>query len=208
MVATIDGSQTVFADLPPANVLTGPVELDLTKFVSGGKHHIELRGPVGSQWSSVQLIADYYIPWAQPRSDSATWRDSSSNEALKLSVHFDKPMGTVGDKVQCSVEAERIGFRGYGMLLAEIGLPPGAEVDRSSIDRLVAQSEVGIEQYDVLPDKVIFYLWPHAGGSRFAFDFKLRYGVKALNSSSVLYDYYNPDELITIAPLSFTALEK
>jgi len=208
MVATIDGSQTVFADLPPANVLTGPVELDLTKFVSGGKHHIELRGPVGSQWSSVQLIADYYIPWAQPRSDSATWHDSSSNEALKLSVHFDKPMGTVGDKVQCSVEAERIGFRGYGMLLAEIGLPPGAEVDRSSIDRLVAQSEVGIEQYDVLPDKVIFYLWPHAGGSRFAFDFKLRYGVKALNSSSVLYDYYNPDELITIAPLSFTALEK
>jgi hypothetical protein len=208
MIVTIDGGQTVSADLPPANMLSGPVELDLTKFVPAGKHHIEFRSPAGSQRSSVQLIADYYVPWVQPRSDSATWHDASSNEALKLSVHFDKPVGIVGDDVRCSIEAERIGFRGYGMLLAEIGLPPGAEVDRSSIDRLVAQSQGGIEQYDVLPDRVIFYLWPHAGGSQFAFDFKLRYGVKALNTSSVLYDYYNPDEQITVAPMTFTVGEK
>jgi hypothetical protein len=51
-----------------------------------------------------------------------------------------------------AVDAERIGFRGYGMLLAEIGLPPGAAVDRSSLERAMKASGGDINQYDVLPD--------------------------------------------------------
>lgn len=39
------------------------------------------------------------------------------------------------DVVTCTVQAERIGFKGYGMMLAEIGLPPGADVDRAAIRR-------------------------------------------------------------------------
>jgi len=35
----------------------------------------------------------------------------------------------VGEEITCRVKAERVGFRGDGMLLAEIGLPPGADVD-------------------------------------------------------------------------------
>jgi hypothetical protein len=109
--------------------------------------------------------------------------------ALQLSVHFDKQSANVGEIVQCSVDAERIGFRGYGMLLAEIGLPPGAEVDRSSLERAMKASGWDINEYDVLPDKLIVYLWPHAGGTKFSFTFKPRYGLKALSAPSILYDY-------------------
>jgi hypothetical protein len=106
--------------------------------------------------------------------------------------------------VQCNVDAERIGFRGYGMLLAEIGLPPGADVDRSSLERAMEASGWDINQYDVLPDRLIVYLWPHAGGTKFSFTFKPRFGLKALTAASVLYDYYNPEAHAVVEPAQFT----
>ena len=48
-------------------------------------------------------------------------------EALRLSVKYDKTNASVGEAITCTVKAERVDFRGYGMMLAEIGLPPGAE---------------------------------------------------------------------------------
>jgi len=45
------------------------------------------------------------------------------------------------------------------MLLAEIGLPPGAEIDRGSLEQAMKAS-VWINEYDVLPDRLIVYLWP------------------------------------------------
>jgi hypothetical protein len=43
---------------------------------------------------------------------------------LQLSVNFDKTQAKVGEEITCQVHAERIGHRGYGMMLAKIGLPP------------------------------------------------------------------------------------
>ncbi len=191
-------------DLPPGNVLSGPVEVDLSKFVSPGKHRIEIRRPTGSPRASVQMLADYYVPWTQASAKSNLDQDAKVSDALQLSVHFDKQSANVGEIVQCSVDAERIGFHGYGMLLAEIGLPPGAEVDRSSLERTMEASGWDINEYDVLPDKLIVYLWPHAGGTKFSFTFKPRFGMKALSAPSVLYDYYNPEAHATVAPTRFT----
>jgi len=70
-------------------------------------------------------------------------------------VQFDKQTASVGENIECSVDAERIGFRGYGMLLAEVGLPPGADVDRSSLEQAVKNSGWEIQSYDVLPDRVV-----------------------------------------------------
>ena len=61
----------------------------------------------------------------------------------------------------------------------------------------------GINQYDILPDRVVLYLWPPAGGVKFAFTFKFRYGLKALTAPSVLYDYYNPLARAEVEPTQF-----
>jgi hypothetical protein len=126
------------------------------------------------------------------------------SDALRLTVHFDKQSASVDENVQCNVDAERIGFRGYGMLLAEIGLPPGADVDRSSLERAMKASGWDINQYDVLPDRLIVYLWPHAGGTKFSFTFKPRFGLMALPAPSILYDYYNPEAHAVVEPSQFT----
>jgi hypothetical protein len=102
------------------------------------------------------------------------------------------------------VEAERIGFAGYGMMIAEIGMPPGAEVDRESLEKA---KDSGVDGYEVQPDRVVFYLWPSAGGSKFQFTFRTRYGMNAMSAPSVLYDYYNPDAKAVVVPTRFTILQ-
>ena len=65
---------------------------------------------------------------------------SGDVESLRYSVKFDHAATPVGDLIQCAVHAERVGLRGYGMMLAEVGLPPGTEVDRASLDSAVSAS--------------------------------------------------------------------
>ncbi len=116
---------------------------------------------------------------------------------------YDKLEAKVGEEITCNVIAERIGqgnTRSFGMMLAEIGLPPGADVDRESLERAARELGYAFNHYDVLPDRVIVYLWPRAGGVNFSFKFKPRYGIKAQTAPSALYDYYNPEARAAIAP--------
>jgi hypothetical protein len=64
-----------------------------------------------------------------------------------LNVHYGETAPKVDEPVRCEVQVERIGFVGYGMMVAEIGLPPGSEVDRQSLQ------DSG-QQYEVRPDRV------------------------------------------------------
>ena len=65
-------------------------------------------------------------------------------------------------------------------------------------------SAQGVSNYEIQPDKVVFYLWPAAGGSRFGFNFRMRYRVEAMSAPSLVYDYYNPEANATVAPVLFT----
>jgi hypothetical protein len=126
-----------------------------------------------------------------------------ASRSSRLRVHYDKTEAAIGEEIRVNVEAERMGFRGYGMMLAEIGLPPGADVDRASLDEAMTKSDWQLQQYDVLPDRLIVYLWPQAGGTRFDFRFRARFGLDAKTSASVLHDYYNPEARVVLAPARF-----
>src|SRR6185436_11158082 len=97
---------------------------------------------------------------------------------------------------------------GYGMLLAEIGLPPGAEVDRASLEAAMKGSDWSFSQYDILPDRVVVYLWPRAGGIDFDFKFRPRFALTAKAAPATVYDYYNPDARVVVAPATFVVSSK
>ena len=90
------------------------------------------------------------------------------------------------------------------MMLAEVGLPPGADVDHASLDSAVADSGWDLQSYEVQPDRVVFYLWPRAGGTTFSFSLKARFPMTAQSSESILYDYYNPEARASVPPARFT----
>lgn len=198
----VDGQQAASIDLPRPGELTGPLLADLGKFLTPGSHEIAFRKP-GTSQVSAQLVVTYYQVWPAGASSEDTHQEPNSSEALHLNVQFDKKSARVGEEIVCSVNAERVGFRGYGMMLAEIGLPPGADVDRASLDRAMMDSGWELSRYDVLPDRIVVYLWPRAGGTKFSFSIKARFGLKARSVRSVLYDYYNPDAYTVVPPADF-----
>jgi len=122
---------------------------------------------------------------------------------LSVYTSFDKLSANIGDEITCRVKAERVGFRVYGMLLAEIGLPPGSNVDKASLEATMRGSTWSINQYDVLPDRVVVYLWPRAGDAEFSFKFRPRLSMAAKAAASSIYDYYNPDARAVVAPGRF-----
>ena len=174
-----------------------PMTVDISQFLTVGKNKIEIRRPKGFPLASVQAVANYYVPWSV-----SPVVNSRSKSDLRLQVKFDKTDAKINDEITCRVEATRVGFQGYGMMLAEIGIPPGAEVDRSSLE--TALTDWAINRYDVLPDRVVVYLWPRSGGVSFNFKFRPRFGLKAKTAASTLYDYYNPEAAVVLAPSVFT----
>ena len=113
--------------------------------------------------AQAQLVTSFYVPWARARRRRRPTAARSARAALHLSVGYDRTSAGVSEEVTCSVEAERRGDVGRGMLLAEVGLPPGADVDRASLDRAMEESGWTLNRYDVLPDRLVVYLWPHTG---------------------------------------------
>jgi hypothetical protein len=185
-----------------ASRLMSPITVDISRFVHTGKNTIRIKRAEGSPFASVQALASFYEPWP-----GASGNTETRTNDLRLQAKCDKTEGRVGDEFTCHVEAERIASRGYGMMLAEIGVPPGADVDRSSLETAMKGSGWVINQYDVLPDRVVVYLWPYAGGAKFDFKFRARFGLNAKSAASVLYDYYNPEARAVVPPVTFKVRE-
>jgi hypothetical protein len=187
-----------------ARQLVNPITVDISKFLRTGKNAIRIKRAEGSPYASVQALASFYGPWPEVK-PGGNFETRSSD--LRLQTKCDKTEGKVGDEITCHVEAERVAFRGYGMILAEIGIPPGADVDRSSLEAAMGSSGWAINQYDVLPDRLVVYLWPEGGGTKFDFKFRPRFGLNAKSAASVLYDYYNPEARAVVPPATFRVKE-
>lgn len=184
--------------LPPSNKLTYPLVEALP--VENSANVIEVKIGGNDSATMAQIVSTHYISWSDFAADG---KNTNGSRQIRLDYRCDKTEARIMDEITCAVEAERVGFRGYGMLLAEIGIPPGAEVDRASLEKAVRESW-SFSRYEILPDKIIVYLWANPGGTRFDFKFKPRYGISAQTAPSVVYDYYNDEARATIAPLKFS----
>ena len=199
----LNGQRVNSVKMPPSHELSNPISIDLSPHLTTGNNRIEIKRPANAALASAQLVETFYLPWSKSLATQEENFKAGKQRALRLAVSYDKPEARIGEDITCNVEAERIGSSGYGMMLAEIGLPPGADVDRASLELAVTKAGYDINHYEVLPDRVVLYLWPRAGGVKFAFKFKLRYGVKAMTTASLLYDYYNPEARAVMAPTRF-----
>jgi uncharacterized protein YfaS (alpha-2-macroglobulin family) len=173
--------------------LAGPIGFDASPYLNETSNHIEIKNVGSAKFTQAQIVTTFYNAWKDAAQEESRYFD--------LSVNFDRTEAKIGDEINCSVVIARKNYSRYGMLLAEIGIPPGADVDRNSLEKL--KNEAGISRYDVLPDRVIVYFWAQTDGTKFSFKFKPRYGINAQSAPSIVYDYYNPEAQATVAPLKF-----
>jgi hypothetical protein len=193
---TVNGSVQPLPDMAQA---LGPKVLDISSLAHPGKNTIEISG--GNEGiTSAQTVTQYYVHW---NSALATPKVGP----LKLSVTCDRTHLEVGTKATCAVIAERLSSAGHGMMIAEIGIPPGVDVDRDGLQKQISENGWDLSSVDVLPDRIIAYVWPRAGGTKFSLSFTTRMAVDAQAAPHILFDYYNPDASVTIAPDRFTVAE-
>lgn len=171
--------------------LNNPIIFDASEFLTADNNRIEIKTSGDLNLTMAQIVSKHYLRWSDGREDS---------RYFDLKVDFDKLQAKIGEEISCNVQLKRKDSR-YGMILAEIGLLPGADVDRASLEK--AQLEGLFSRYDILPDRIIIYLWSSSVGTEFNFKFRPRFGLNAQTAPSLVYDYYNEEAKDALAPQRF-----
>ncbi|MBI4751403.1 MAG: carboxypeptidase regulatory-like domain-containing protein [Acidobacteria bacterium] len=190
--------------LTPDSRTLNPLSIDVSKWLIPGRNQIVLKRNQPGKILTLQAVVGSYVPWAVRSLAPAV-----TSPDVQIHVAFDKTEAMIGESVTCTVTAQRTGKNAYGMLLAEIGLPPGVDVDQASLETAVAKLGSWGNSFEVRPDQVILYLWPSStGSSTLSFSFTPRFAMNAKAVRSILYDYYNPEAQTVIAPARFVIRER
>ncbi|MGA3159863.1 MAG: alpha-2-macroglobulin family protein [Terracidiphilus sp.] len=183
-------------------LIDAPRSLDLTALLKPGHNELAFSSSSGVTLASAEASASYYVPWAETAAPGQTKTQTGKDYGLDFGYSCAAEKATAGRPIDCSVSVRRFGSNSYGMLLAEVGLPPGADVDRVSLAKLL--DTWVISRYELQPDCIVFYLWSwRAEGSRFSFRFTPRFAIHAKAAPATLFDYYNPDLKAVLAPQRF-----
>ncbi|MFY9852613.1 MAG: alpha-2-macroglobulin family protein [Terracidiphilus sp.] len=185
-----------------SRLLDAPRSIDLSAMLHGGTNTLEFAGTTDATFANAQITAWLYVPWAQNAVGKTETIVPGKSFGFDFGYICDATNASVGQPINCTVSARRFGSQGYGMMLAEVGLPPGADVDRASLGKLL--DSWTISRYELQPDRIVFYLWSSsAEGDKFSFRFTPRYSIRAKAAPAKLVDYYNPDLSAVIAPQYF-----
>ena len=175
------------------NALTKPFIFDASALLTEDKNRIEIKTTGDRNLTMAQIVSRYYVDWG----NSVDWGDT---RYFDLKIDFDKLQAKPAEEITCKVRAQRKNNQ-YGMVLTEIGLPPGADVDRGSLER--AKSAANFSSFDVLPDRIVVYSWMGGAALEFSFKFRPRFGLNAQTAPSQIYDYYNEEAKATLPPARF-----
>lgn len=173
----------------------GPGDHPALADLAPGRHRLEIRSG-GSPWTLVQATLRTFVPW------NGDQRTADSSDALVFERRCRPTALRPGETVECRVRAGRRGYRGRGVLVAELGLPPGAVVDRSELENAVERID-GFAHFEIRPHRVVLFLWPRARGVEVPVRFTPRFAADARSLRSVLYDDSNPTERVVLPPERF-----
>jgi hypothetical protein len=188
----VNGTSAGEVTMPGGRSVQVPLAVDVSRLLHPGDNQISFAGfEPGAH--EVQLTAEWYQTWGPKRPD----------KDLDMQIRYSTLDAAINDPVACDVVISRPAFRGYGMMIADVGLPPGAEVDRGVLEEIIGDWMNGVDSYEVTPDHVTFYVWPRAADVKFRFLFRPRFAMKARGAPSLLYDFYNPDSQVVLAPDTF-----
>lgn len=187
---------------PDATLPDAPRSFDLTSMVKPGRNELVFTSETGAALASAEASVSYYVPWQETAKPMESKTQTGTDYGLDFAYHCDADKARVGNPIDCSVGIRRFGSNSYGMLLAEVGLPPGADVDRVALGKLL--DNWTISRYELQPDRIVFYIWSwKAEGTHFTFRFTPRYAIRAKAAPATLSDYYNPDMKSVLTPQTF-----
>jgi hypothetical protein len=174
-----------------------PRNADVVHFVSL-KSHVhegdnEVKIKFAGQGSSLyQMTTRHFLPWE---------RKAEGREAVAIGVKYDKTELAVEDLVTANVTIRNDTPGRMGMVLVDLGIPPGFEVQADDLAELVG-SKI-IQKYTLTGRQIILYLEELAPGREVKLNYRLKakFPIKAKTPESTAYEYYNPDHQGTAEPV-------
>jgi len=162
---------------------------DVVHFISLKKHlregDNEVRIKFAGEGSSLyQITSRYYLPWKS---------GPETRKPVAIGVQYDKTELAVEDMVTANVTIKNNTPARMGMVLIDLGIPPGFEVQSGDLAELVG-SKV-IQKFTLTGRQIIVYLEELRAGQEVKLQYRLRakFPIKAKTPDSTAYEYYNPD---------------
>ncbi|MDP8256940.1 MAG: hypothetical protein P9M14_14410, partial [Candidatus Alcyoniella australis] len=169
--------------------------IDLEQYTSEGNNEIsiELQGEGSLLYS---IVSRFWLPWKQ--------LPATQGEPMNIDVRYDKTELTADDIVTCNVRVNNNLPGELGMVIVDLGVPPGFEVLTEDLDELVG-SKV-ISRYELTGRQVIVYLdeLNHERPVELSYRLRAKYPLKAQTPRSRVYQYYDPTTQALARPTTIT----
>ena len=158
-------------------------QIDLTHYLSKANTvEITLKGEGNFLY---ELTRAYYIPWKDlPR---------PTKPMFTIDVGYDRTKLTINDIVNVDVSIKLNRSGNAQMVMVDLGIPPGFEVQTPTLDELVGKK---IQKYTITPRQLIIYLDEVSSHKpvELSYGLKAKYPIKAKVRSSRVYEYYNTSD--------------
>ncbi|GAB4295011.1 MAG: hypothetical protein Kow0090_09830 [Myxococcota bacterium] len=141
-----------------------------------------------------QIVGTHFIPWQAV--------EEPTGDALAITVDYDKTNLAVDDEVEVTVTVtNNIPDSKPGMILVDLGIPPGFDVVSSDLDKVIEENPV-VTKYELTGRQILVYIAQVNFGEPVVFSYHLtaRFPVNAQTPSSKVYAYYTPEDSSTAEP--------
>ncbi|NSW57183.1 MAG: hypothetical protein HPY44_14310 [Armatimonadetes bacterium] len=194
---TVNGERAAAFAITPedADVMRA---IDCRQFVKPGANKVRI--DFAGQGSSLyQVVGRYYMPWKAA--------EKPKTEALSIDVQYDKTRLAKDDTVTAKVTVSNNTPAKLGMVVVDLGIPPGFTVDAGDFAELVGSKK--IDRFNLTGRQVIVYLETVEGRQKLDFSYTLqaRYPLKAQAPKSTVYEYYNPENRSDAKPVGIEVTE-
>ncbi|MCC6621928.1 MAG: hypothetical protein IT385_11770 [Deltaproteobacteria bacterium] len=157
-------------------------QLDLSDRLGEGAHEVRLEyaGQGNLMW---QIASEHWLPWSEV--------EPEHEGPLAIEVAYDKTQLTTDEVIHVTVTVTNSDPNTTGMMMAELGLPPGFDLDTTALDAILGQGKVA--RYERTALRLIVYLEPVVAGTPtiFGYDLRAKYPLEATAPESETYLYYD-----------------
>jgi len=181
-----------------------PENSDVMRLVDLGQQTIEGINTVGLKLEGegslmYQIVGKFYLPWEAG--------EKPSIEPLSIDVVYDKRKLEKDDLVTCNVTVVNNKSATANMVLVDLGVPPGFEVQADDLAELVGSGE--IKKFSLTSRQIIIYFDKLIPKQPVELKYRIRakFPIKAKTRVSRVYEYYNPEVESFAEPVELVVTE-
>ncbi len=173
--------------------------LDLRELTKAGENEIAVKVE-GQSTMMYQIVGRHFVPWSAVAV-------KEEKKPIEVSVAYDRTKLAKNDVLEAKVRLTYNGDVSTYMVIIDLGLPPGFDLDASGFEKMVEKKE--LQKFSASSKQVTLYFGQMTPGQTVEFSYGLRakYPVKAKTPETHAYEYYTPSNRDVAKPVEIEVTE-